>query len=250
MTRDQAFEFLDRTARGIAEMFGSSCETLVHDMGVPTHPILSIYNGHVSGREVGSTMDIMGIGLELDEQAATTDQVNLAAATPDGRQTKSSTFHMIGEDYNLALGINFDYTSLVFANRILSDLMNAPSDLRSALWQPGDSRQLADLFDQCVAGLGKPPEEFTKGDRLKLIGLRGGAAPSPTASRCPTSPGGWGCPGTRCINIWTRWSGGRRSDRPVSLVIDRKKEYTMEKLRFPRDSAPSKGARLPLALRR
>ena len=63
MTRDEAFEFLDRTARGIAEMFGSSCETLVHDMGVPSHPILSIYNGHVSGREVGSTMDILGIGL-------------------------------------------------------------------------------------------------------------------------------------------------------------------------------------------
>ena len=53
MTRDEAFEFLDRTARGIAETFGSSCETLVHDMGLPSHPILSIYNGHVSGREVG-----------------------------------------------------------------------------------------------------------------------------------------------------------------------------------------------------
>ena len=60
MDRDEAFEFLDRTARGIAEMFGSSCETLVHDMGDPSHPILSIYNGHVSGREVGSTMDILG----------------------------------------------------------------------------------------------------------------------------------------------------------------------------------------------
>ena len=171
MTRDEAFEFLDRTARGIAEMFGSSCETLVHDMGVPTHPILSIYNGHVSGREVGSTMDIMGIGLELDQQAATTDQVNLAATTPDGRQTKSSTFHMIGADYNLALGINFDYTSLVFANRILEDLMSARSDLRSALWQPGDSRQLADLFDQCVASLGKPLDALTKKDRLKVISL-------------------------------------------------------------------------------
>ena len=163
MTRDEAFEFLDRTARGIAEMFGSTCETLVHDMGVPTHPILSIYNGHVSGREVGSTMDIMGIGLELDEQAATTDQVNLAATTPDGRQTKSSTFHMIGADYNLALGINFDYTSLVFANRILEDLMSAQSDLRSALWQPGDSRQLADL--------GKPLEALNKADRLKVVAL-------------------------------------------------------------------------------
>ena len=171
MTRDEAFEFLDRTARGIAEMFGTSCETLVHDMGVPSHPILSIYNGHVSGREVGSTMDIMGIGLELDEQAATTDQVNLAASTPDGRQTKSSTFHMIGEGYNLALGINFDYTSLVFANRILTDLMRAQSDLRSALWQPGDSRQLADLFDQCAAQLGKPLDALNKADRLKVVAL-------------------------------------------------------------------------------
>ncbi len=171
MTRDEAFEFLDRTAKGIAEMFGSSCETLVHDMGVPSHPILSIYNGHISGREVGSTMDIMGIGLELDEQAATTDQVNLAAVTPDGRQTKSSTFHMIGADYNLALGINFDYTSLVFANRILEDLMSAQSDLRSALWQPGDAKQLGDLFDQCAAALGKPADALTKTDRLRLVGL-------------------------------------------------------------------------------
>ena len=171
MTRDEAFEFLDRTARGIAEMFGSSCETLVHDMGVPTHPILSIYNGHVSGREVGSTMDIMGIGLTLDQETASTDQVNLAAVTPDGRQTKSSTFHMIGEDYNLALGINFDYTSLVFANRILGDLMNARSDLRSALWQPDNAKQLADLFDQCVAEMGKPVEIMGKAERLRLISL-------------------------------------------------------------------------------
>ena len=171
MTRDEAFEFLDRTARGIAEMFGSSCETLVHDMGVPTHPILSIYNGHVSGREVGSTMDIMGIGLALDEQSSTTDQVNLAATTPDGRQTKSSTFHMIGEDYNLALGINFDYTSLVFANRILADLMSVQSDLQSALWQEGDSRQLADLFDRCLATLGKPVDALNKKDRMRVITL-------------------------------------------------------------------------------
>lgn len=169
MTREEAFEFLDRTARGIAETFGSSCETLVHDMGIPTHPILSIYNGHVSGREVGSTMDIMGIGLELDEQASTTDLVNLSATTPDGRQIKSSTFHMIGEDYNLALGINFDYTSLVFANRILVDLMSAQSDLQSALWQEGDSRQLADLFDRCLTTLGKPVDALNKKDRLRLI---------------------------------------------------------------------------------
>ena len=93
MDRDEAFEFLDRTARGIAEMFGSSCETLVHDMGDPSHPILSIYNGHVSGREVGSTMDILGSVRELDQDALVTDFVNLYATTPAGQQIKSSTFH-------------------------------------------------------------------------------------------------------------------------------------------------------------
>lgn len=170
MTREEAFEFLDRTARGIAEMFGSTCETLVHDMGVPTHPILSIYNGHISGRTVGSTMDILGTNRELDQEASTTDQVNLYATTPAGAQIKSSTFHLIGEGYNLALGINFDYTSLVYANRILVDLMSAEADLKSALFQGGDTA-LTDLFDECLRAVGKPVDALGKSDRLKLVAL-------------------------------------------------------------------------------
>ncbi len=42
MDKAEALQFLDRTARGIAEMFGTSCETLVHDMSRPDHPILVI----------------------------------------------------------------------------------------------------------------------------------------------------------------------------------------------------------------
>lgn len=170
MDREEAFEFLDRTARGIAEMFGSTCETLVHDMGDPRHPILSIYNGHVSGRTVGSTMDILGTAKELDRDALVTDFVNLYATTPSGQQIKSSTFHLIGEDFNLALGINFDYSSLVYANRILVDLMSAEADLKTALWQGGDSA-LSDLFDECLAALGKPVDALGKADRLKLVAM-------------------------------------------------------------------------------
>lgn len=171
MTRDEAFEFLDRTARGIAEMFGSTCETLVHDMSLPSHPILSIYNGHVSGRSVGSTMDIMGGSRMLDEEAMVSDQVNLLATTPSGQQVKSSTFHLIGEDYNLALGINFDFSSLVYANRILVDLMSAQADLQSALWQSGDSRQLEEIFEECLSSVGKPVTALTKTDRIKVVAL-------------------------------------------------------------------------------
>ena len=35
MTYEEAFEFLDRTARGIAQMFGASGDTLCHVMIVP-----------------------------------------------------------------------------------------------------------------------------------------------------------------------------------------------------------------------
>ena len=170
VNREEAFEFLDRTARGIAEMFGASCETLVHDMSLPSHPILSIYNGHISGRTVGSTMDILGTTRDLDAEALRTDFTNLLATTPAGQQIKSSTFHMIGEDYNLALGINFDFTSLVFANRILVDLMNAQADLQSAMWHGSDTR-LADVFDECLAAVGKPVSALNKKDRMKMIAL-------------------------------------------------------------------------------
>ena len=170
MTRDEAFEFLDRTARGIAEMFGSSCETLVQNMSDPSHPILSIYNGQVSGREVGSTADIMGSTRLIDETAMTTDFVNLYATTPSGAQIKSSTFHMIGDDYNLALGIDFDYSSLVFANRILVDLMSADADLQSALWRGGDNG-LTQIFDECLTAIGKPVNALTKADRVKIVAL-------------------------------------------------------------------------------
>ena len=47
MTRNEAFSMLDRMAKGIAEMFGSNCETVIHDLSDPLHPVLAIYNGLV-----------------------------------------------------------------------------------------------------------------------------------------------------------------------------------------------------------
>ena len=170
MRKEEAFEFLDRTAKGIAEMFGASCETLVQDMGNPNHPILSIYNGQVSGREVGSTQDILGSNKELDATTLSTDFVNLYATTPSGAQVKSSTFHLVGEDFDLALGIDFDFTSLVFANRTLMGLMSADADLQSAMWT-GGSGQLYQIFEECLSALGKPVEELNKKERMKLVAL-------------------------------------------------------------------------------
>lgn len=49
-SKKQILDFLMRTAEGLSKMFGHSCETLIHDMSKPGHPIIAIFNGHVSGR--------------------------------------------------------------------------------------------------------------------------------------------------------------------------------------------------------
>ncbi|MCR8656787.1 helix-turn-helix transcriptional regulator [Paenibacillus endoradicis] len=170
MNRDEAYSFLDRVAKGLAETFGKQCETLIHDMNVKGNPILSIYNNEVTGREVGSIVDVLGSTKDMNEVLKEVDFINHLAITPDGRQIKSSTFHMIGEDYKFALGINFDFSELVQANRLLLNLMNVGGDLQSAISQAGEG-MVSTLFDECLAVIGKPVEDMNKRDRMKLIKL-------------------------------------------------------------------------------
>ena len=165
MTREEAFAMLDRLAKGIAEMFGSNCETVINDLSDPLHPVLAIYNGHVSGRSVGSTQDVTGLEQDLYLEG---DVINLLAVTPSGQQTKSSTFSIKGEDYHLGLGINYDFTPLAFANRVLLDLMHTEVDFHSALYKPRDTG-ISELFDEAVLRVGKPIREMNKADRLRVI---------------------------------------------------------------------------------
>lgn len=167
MTRDEAFSFLDRLARGIAEMFGVSCETVIHDFSIPSHPVIAIYNGHISERSLGSTMDLTGLEQKVDFEG---DVVNLLATTPRGQQVKSTTFSLRGEDYHLALGINYDFTPLAYANRALLDLMRTDVDFRSAVYQNRDTR-ISELFEQCADRIGKPVRDMNKADRLRIVEL-------------------------------------------------------------------------------
>ncbi len=167
LNRDEAFSFLDRLARGISEMFGVSCETVIHDFANPSHPVLAIYHGHVSERAVGSTLDLTGLEQKVDFEG---DVVNLLATTPHGQQVKSSTFSLVGEGYHLALGINYDFTPLSYANRALLDLMRTEVDFRSAVYQNRDMR-ISELFQQCADRIGKPIREMSKSDRLRIVEL-------------------------------------------------------------------------------
>jgi len=161
--------FLKREARGIATMFGPSCETLVHDMTRPGHPVLAIYNGTVTGREVGSTADIFGDIGDYDESVyEKKDYVNQLVLSRDGRMLKSTTFNVVGEDYHFALGINVDITHMVRATQMLSELTATSGELQQTLMQ--DSRsQLEELLRECISAVGKEPDVMKKTDRMRII---------------------------------------------------------------------------------
>ncbi len=173
-TQKEVLDFLMRTAEGLAKMFGHSCETLIHDMSRPGHPIIAIYNGHVSGRQAGSTTDIFGDDPVSQGNAEhfklECDIINSLAITKNGRYVKSTTINYIGENYHYALGINFDYTFLNSAMSTLEGLVSIDDDLHTAI-SDSSNVQLEEIFKDCLSIVGKPVEAMKKNDRLQLIAL-------------------------------------------------------------------------------
>ena len=169
MNREEMLAFLKNEAQGIAKMFGPNCETIVHDMTRPGHPILAIYHGTVTGREIGSTADIFGDIGDYDETVyEKKDYTNQLVLSRDGRTFKSSTFNVVGQDYHFALGINMDITNMVRANQMLAEMTATSGDLQQTLMQ--DSRsQLEELLRECISAVGKEPEAMKKTDRMRII---------------------------------------------------------------------------------
>ena len=149
MNREEMLNFLKNEARGISVMFGPNCETIVHDMTRPGHPILAIFNGTVTGREVGSTADIFGDIGDYDESIyQNKDYINQLVLSRDGRTLKSSTFNIAGQ--------------------MLSELTATSGDLQQTLMQDARS-QLEELLRECISAVGKEPEAMKKTDRMRII---------------------------------------------------------------------------------
>ena len=169
MKKDAMLEFLKGEARGIADMFGPNCETIVHDMTRPDHPIVAIFNGSVTNRDVGSTVDIFGDIGDYDPSIySNKDYTNQLVISRDGRFLKSTTFNAVGEDYHYALGINIDITDLVRAKRALDELTATSGELQQTLMRDAKS-QLEEVLRECISAVGKDPKEMHKEDRMRVI---------------------------------------------------------------------------------
>lgn len=176
MTKSEAFLFLDRMARGIALIFGESCETIIHDFSDGMMTNIAIYNGSVSGRNVGSHNGILDSSLVDTNQIqkiGTHDIVNQLAHLKNGRTVKSSTFFLTGEDYILALGINYEITLMTQMEQFLSSITSHSGDLFSTMSEDkgNDADLLVQIFDQALSRIGVSVSDMNKQDRFSLVAL-------------------------------------------------------------------------------
>ncbi len=172
MDKEAAYEFLYKLAEGIAVMFGANCETVIHEMNGQHVKNLAFFNSHVTGRKAGSTLSIYGNETAYDTDSGQNlelDYINQQVVV-SGKQIKSSTVHMRGDDYHYALGINFDVTVLTQMRAILDNLTAHEGDLMDRLNSDAQPA-IGELFDGCMELINRPMDKLKKADRLRLVQL-------------------------------------------------------------------------------
>ncbi|HAL74860.1 MAG TPA: hypothetical protein DCM45_07230 [Clostridiales bacterium] len=171
MNKKEAFQMLDRLAAGIAKTFGSHCETIVHDILNKENSVVAIYNGHVTGRRLGDPLNLLGTDMNVaDSIIGLLDLINTQGRTADGKLIKSTTFQFVGKDYHYGLGINYDYTLLSAAESAIRDLTAVGEPMVDAMSDTSDHR-LENIFDDCLAQIGKPVSLLSRDDRLRLVAM-------------------------------------------------------------------------------
>lgn len=170
MDKKEMFDLLNTIAEGIAKMFGKNCETLIQDLSLDTHPILAIYNGHVTGREVGSVVNVFGKTEGMKDRNFLNGHYVNTLVIKDRKRIKSTTFNIRGDDYFYGLGINYDSTAISSAISVLESLSSFETLLGTAI-SDARKRSLEETFNACLQQIGKQPEEMKKSDRLELVAL-------------------------------------------------------------------------------
>lgn len=169
LEKDQALDFLKRICDGIAGMFGENCEVVIHDMMNFESSIIYIANQHVTQREIGDPLKILGTK-DVETFFKGSDLVNCKGTSKHRQLLKTSTFHLKGEGYHYALGINYDYTNISIVQSILGDMTKVGDDLDETIERQNSVEYiLEDLYNQAIARIGRPVPLMNKNERVRLI---------------------------------------------------------------------------------
>lgn len=111
----------------ISAACGDNFEVILHDTQNPTSSVISVKNGHLSGRKIGDSMTDLAIAIMHENEHTTKDFIaNYEGRLKNGKVFVSSTY-LIKEDDNLIgmLCINHDASPLLALSRQVNNMLEA-----------------------------------------------------------------------------------------------------------------------------
>lgn len=161
----QVFDLLSRH-------FGEDVELVLHDYTQDyEHSIVDIRNGHITGRQVGDTGDILGLEV-LRGTVKDGNSYNLTNYTDDDRILRSSTQFIRDEKGEViaCIAINQDVTKTVELERFLHKQNRVEENTMDGSVYRGDVNQMLEhLIDEAQYTVGKKPESMKREDKLAFI---------------------------------------------------------------------------------
>jgi len=125
ITDNDLLGYYVQVAKALGEMFAPVLESVVHDLRKPSHSIIAIYNGHITGRKIGDGTSDLGykrIKGELPDE-----MINYENESPIGRKLKSTTVAIRNKRGKLigTLSLNMDVSYFEEVTMFLSHFVSS-----------------------------------------------------------------------------------------------------------------------------
>lgn len=159
----------------IADIFGSNCEVVLHDISNLEHSIIRIKNGHVTGRKVGDPMTDVGLQMIKQADKGLTILGNYNPKTKTGRLLKSNAINIRDLNNKLIgiLCINLDVSNLVRIDQEIQNFYKAKSKKKARVKEedfgPDIWSMIQKIIEKIIKEKGKPVHNLTREDRLEII---------------------------------------------------------------------------------
>ncbi|WP_240841239.1 transcriptional regulator [Acidaminobacter sp. JC074] len=171
MGKNKALKKYYLVADLITRAFGKNCEVVIHDLTTPKSSIVYISNGHVTGKEIGETFNILIKQVLLSKNFENDITANYLTTTKDGRRLKSSTLFIRNskDDVIGAMCINYDISKFEEIGQMMEAFLKVDETLIDSDDEPIDNvLEIADSIIDKIIGKSNPLG-MSREEKLDLI---------------------------------------------------------------------------------
>ncbi len=158
---------------GVGKTFGKNCEVVLHEIKDSNKSIIAIYNGHVTGRTVGSPM--LDVGIQAIRRGKKADNIlNYKNKSSDGKVLKSSTMFIRDENEDIigCMCININVSEFIVAQKSLEELVQTDTegDTKIGDFETNNVNDiLVNIVTDTLESFGRPVAYMNKEEKVKIV---------------------------------------------------------------------------------